>query len=841
MQRLGRRRELSRREADGSGPPLERVGIALLTLVLSACSSGANAGPGSPATSGIMSPELGNSSGELVAEFTLDAPSAERFVLHGTLPVPKGFYTDEEGPSPLIVVGPDGKVTAAQVEIVSRYPVSADGADVIEVLAQVRRPKGVLAGSRLVFAVRRWESEKGPHILTDHVRALVGAPEGLTLRSNDVFGHGYEADLLLDMRVNDLGDLRVLRDGAVARQVRNYEDLSPVVPFVGSTGTLPHFMGVHAYVTTWGREDFFSVDLRVHNGHDGRDRESDRDDPLGKLYFDGLELVIPQGWLVLQAYPTPSMGDHYTEGEHNVWPLVDRLPGNKMHMMLPQAQFHRRLIVCRQEVELEARSALDEEGLAFCRAGVNEEGQALFSWWDPRTARYWPQNLPLPDLSYKTTPAAMCEELTSGFRQVHDALTNGRPGPWPILTGNLGWAHPWGIMAGNMHGGAEIYFLDGLEAAWAGSQDGYRTFQISHRMYTERHPTALYGQNGDPYRLEDWIVEGENGSYLPTWMFLVPWLPLGDPFGFTTASTAHVDAVVAQDRQPDYESVLEGYQWIDTQHLVRYTRSAKVLAWLGNDALAKDDLHLQAELCRGTYSALPQTEEGQAITTGLLFDQRYVKEHLADGFQIDRGEGWILDTVATAYALASPSWRDGTLGWFEDVIELVSMGQSGCSGAIMSMPNPNHFSSQYRVLQSISECILQNGLWGVWTTAYQGGTSPVSAELMEILERSTYSMISDEVWNPTEGSPHFYTALGPYDQEQLSFCNWVPEDGHEGSDNYQTWNVFVFGYQLTMDQRFIWRAVEMSGGTLTPEQIGMDNHPGELETRAGMIGFLQNR
>ena len=828
----------SQYEMSEEGNRFQWTVLGALGLLLAACSSGAEATPEDSTSGGTLSIEVGDGSGELVGLLEVPAPSTKSFVLRGTLPVPKGFYTRDQGPSPLVVRGPGGVLTPAQVEIVSRYPNPGDGADVIELLARVRRPAGTRAGDRLVYQVRRSENEMGPHRLTDPVRDLIGTPGALTLRSNDVFGHRYEADLLHDMRENDLEDLRLLRNGAIARQMRNYEDLLPIAPVAGEMGTLPHLMGVHAYVTTWADEDFFSVDLRVHNGHDGNDPSTDRDDPLGKLYFESLELQIPEGWRVLQAYPTPSMGARYRENGKLVWELVKRQPDGALHLMPQQSQFHRRLVVCRKGTEFAARSALAEEGLGFCQPG---EGGDLFSWWNPETSRYWAQNMPLPDLSYMKSPAVVRAELSQDYRQIYAALTHGRPGPWPILTGNLGWAHPWGLKVGNMHGGSEIYYSDGVETAWSASLEGYRTFQMSHRMYTERHPTALYSKNGDAFQLEDWIVEGAEGPFLPTWMFLVPWLSLGDPFGFTSAPTFQVEAVQDEGRQPAYERRLEDFQWIDTQHLVRYTRSAKVLAWLGNDALAKDDLHLQAELCRATYTMLPQTETGHTITTGLLHDQRYVEKHPNDGFVIDRGEGWILDTVASAYALAQPRWRRNAHAWFGDIVDVISAGQSDCSGTIMSKPNLNHFRGQYRILQSISECILQNGLWGVWTTAYEGTSGAGATKVKSVLEKSTYAMISDEVWDLESNSPHFYTALGPYDQNEPSFCGWVPDGGHEGEDGYQTWNLYVFGYLLTKDPRFVWRASQMAGGTLTPEHIGMDNHPGELETRAGMIGFLQNR
>ena len=797
-----------------------------------------------PVTEGESSQlELGVGSDEVVAQLTLAAPHSREFILRGTFPVPRKTYTRDDGRSPFVIRASHGQISQAQVEIVSRYPSARDGADVVEVLARVQRPPGSSPGDRIFYDVLRRMNHPTVHRNTPSVRRLLGLPGSVVLRTTDVFGHKYEADLLYDLRVGNDEDLRYLRDGSVARQVRTYENLEPRPPVPGSLGTLPHMMGVHSFVTTWEREEYVSLDLRLHNGHDGLFKDTEADDPMGKLYFNELELVVPEGWSLYQAFPTPSMGSTYTEGETRVTPLVAPIGGGKLHMMPPQAQFHRRLVLVRDGFERRAISSLKEEGLAMCRDGSADANQEerLYSWWNPRTSRYWAQNLPLPSFNYLETPAAARAELAGRFDSIRSALTQGTPGPWPIVSGNLGWAHPWGHKIGFLHGGSEIYYFDGLKTAWAASREGYRTYQMSHRMYSERHPTALYDLNGDSFHLEDWIVDGPDGRYLPTWIFMVPWLFLGDPFGFTTAPTFQVEAVANQDRQPSYERDLLDFEYIDAQHLIRYTRSAKVLAWLGNDAIAKDDLHMQAELGRVTYSALPQNEFGQGITTGLYEDREYVDSHPHDGFVVDRGEGWILDTVASAYALGDPRWRNAIEPWFEDVVDLMVDGQSACSGTIMSKPNMAHFDGQYRFVQSISECIIQNGLWGVRTSVFEDAYPEALSNVDRVLATSAYAMIGSEIWDPTSSAPHFYTALGPYDQNLPSFCGYVPQDGHEEHDSYQTWNVYVFGFNLTGDLRFIQRAADMAGGTLSPLTIGLGNNEGELETRAGMISFLQTR
>jgi len=777
--------------------------------------------------------------GDLVAQFELAAPSVPTFVLRGTLPLPRGIYEDGSLASPFHVQGSTGASVPAQIEIVSRYANVEDGADVVEIIARVDRPLSAAPGDRVTYDVLWRPNAPASHVVETDVAVLLQQNRSLVLRTSDVFGHLYEADLLRDWRESNAAELVVHRDGPWARQVRTYENLEPVTPVGGGTGTLPHMMGVHAYLTTWADERFVSLDLRLHNGHDGHEAGTDADDSMGKLYFNELELVVPAGWTLFQAYEGPTFGTPFGEGATRVFPLIEPIGGGDLHVFPLQQLMNRRLVLCRDGAEPEARASLAQEGLGFCRDGDDGDDFRLLSWWNPVSARYFAQNLPLPTLDFWRSPSEMRTSLSSEFNGVETALLNGTVGPFPINTGNLGWAHPWGLPYGGFHGGTEIYFWDGVRTAWGASTEGYRRFQVMHRMYTERHRTALYDRHGVAYNLEDWILMGSGGPYLPTWMFLVPWLPLGDAHGFEDAPTFQVDAVANLDRKPDYEDDLLNFGYVDTEHLVRVTNAQKSLVWLGNDTLAKDDLRLQAELARATYSMLPQTENGQAISTGNLWDRRYVQDHPGGGYDTNRAEGWILDAVASWHALADGDWRDGTVYWFEDVLETMEIGQSGCTGALMSKPNLTLFGGQYRILQSISECILQNGLWGVRSSVYDGVSPSMTTRVDDVLVSSCNAMISALAWNSGSGAPYFGVAVGPYDLEQPGFCGATPPGGTEGQDGFQSWNVMAFGYLLSGNPSFLNRATTMAGGTLNESNILGDGARGTLENRIGMLSLHQ--
>jgi hypothetical protein len=134
-------------------------------------------------------------------------------------------------------------------------------------------------------------------------------------------------------------------------------------------------MGVHAYVTQWRGEPLFSLDLRVHNAHSGNNPNDPMDDALGKIYFDELDLKLPPGWVVFNAFPDPYF--RRTPGRsRGDWPIVAPAGGGKLHVMPQMSQFHRRLVVCKAGYEARADAYLREQGLAFCREGESQGRRA---------------------------------------------------------------------------------------------------------------------------------------------------------------------------------------------------------------------------------------------------------------------------------------------------------------------------------------------------------------------------------------------------------------------------------------------------------------------------------
>jgi hypothetical protein len=750
--------------------------------------------------------------GATVGVFELGAPAIDEFVLHGTLPIPGGIYPTRDGLSPFQIRDPDGQVVPAQTEIVSRYASESEGADVVEIMARVHKPDRASTGDRLRYDILYQPHAEAPFAGDGEIQDLLKSPGAVTMQTRDVFGNLYSADLMTGWRTGGEA-VRFLKRGSQEIQFATHQSLAPEPNVEGPTGTLPHMMGVHAYVTQWRDEPVFSLDLRVHNAHSGNNPADPMDDALGKIYFDELDLRLPHGWIVFNAFPDPFMGQPHADGEVAVWPLVAPIEGRKLHVMPQMSQFHRRLVVCKSGYEQRADAYLREQGLAFCREIEQQPGQRAWSWWNPTTARYFPQRHRLPSLASFDKEAQRADDLAELGIRAYQVQT-GAAGPWPSEAWGMGWAHPWGIENGAMVGGLEIYLWEGVRTAVAASTSGYRLAQLTHRMLSDRQPNVLFDADGRPTRMEEWVIHGPTLDTLPIWWYGGPMLWASDPFGITTSPNFQREAVVALGQAPDWEYYFTKYEIIDQAHLIRYTRMAKVLAWLGNDAIAKDDLRAQAEGIRLAYNMYRQNSWPQGvISTGMLNMRMYVDEHPGWGFPYGRADGWGLDTVCASYSLGDLEWRHLVRPWFDQVIDLVEDGQMDCTGIIQATFMGNIFAAQYRNRQSIEAAITEHALVGMRESVFRGENNGRVGQTNEVLKKAFYAMISPLVWDHSIRGPWAMIAVGSSDYNQPPFCTWWPPDGNYGiPDHFQIWSSFAYAYEITRDPTFLDYAAEGLGG-----------------------------
>lgn len=770
--------------------------------------------------------------GNTVARLELALPGERTFVLQGTVPVPRNTYPRPDGLIPFSVRDIDGSLVPAQVEVVTRYADDAFGADVVEISASVTRPQDAPDGARLAYDIVYAPHACGAIDTPDAVSQLLRS-QSIVLSSRDVFGNTYSLDLV------DAGHDVSLRNGESIVEWRTHGSLMPDAPHGGADATLPHFLGVHSYFRVFDKEPIVELDLRIHNGHSGLDTSTSVDDPLGKVYFESLELTLPGGWHVRDADPDVFTAGPDTIGDTTHYSIVHPLENGLLHVMPVQAQTIRRLVIYRPGDEDRATDYVRDANMGFARRGVNSLGEELFSWWNADTHRYFPQRNRVPELDHIGN-AALSNELGQQYATLATALRTGAATGYPILAPALGWSHPYGVDDGGMQGGDGIVMYDGLTTLEAASNLGWRALAIRHRMFTDRHPVALYNQDGETTDYTQWTIEGHSGTWLPIWCFLTPIFFAADPFGITTAPTFQIDAVHAQHREPAYEGLLSTYHPIDFEHFVRYTSPAKAMVWIGNDSLAKDALFQQAALFRLSYNDLPNSDYGHFISTGMGSDQNYVRDHPGIGFTFGRLESWGTDAVCAAYSCAAPEWRNRVRPWFNKLVDLVALGQSQCSGIVEAMIYEQMFQGHYRTRQSIEQAIIENMLVSVRESVMRGVDPARTAKLDDVLRRSCGAMVVAPSWSETLHAPWTHLAVGDDDFTHPPFCGNTPGDGVEGGgDAYQCWSSFAYAFELTGDLIYLQRATEMAGGTdlLTEmKAVGLDN----LGNRAALLALLQH-
>jgi len=775
--------------------------------------------------------------GEIVARLELATPAATSFFVQATLPVPPGTLCDDNPKVPLAVVNLGGLTAPTQVETVTRYPRREDGASVVEVISRVRRDPDLKPGDPLVLWVVKKPHHAADMRLAKTVRSMLGTGGAMTLHTRDVFGHDYRADLFRKVITQD-PTARKLRQGSLVHEYALHEVLAPVEPKGGAQGTLSHLMGVHAYVTTYDRAEWFLLDLHVHNGMDGLDPEHTEDDAQRELFFEDLRLRLPKGWKASALLEHPSAGAGYTSGAWNVYPLVKPQANGKLHWMPRQGRFARRLVVYREGHRSEAEAVLHKHYLAFCRPGTARDGDLLWSWWNPDTPVWFPQAQRLPSLDFLNGDALRAE-LEGEWIARRDQLASGSTGTYPLQSPALGWAQPWGVDYGGMTGMDEINVVDGMIEASVGSREGYLLALLTARCYIDRQPTALYSRTGRPTRYEDLLVtEGFGAPYVDCNVYVTP-LPQPDPFGFTTAPTFQVDAALAQGRAPNYRDELDSWMPIDIQHYIRHTRNLKILAWLGNDSLARDQLEAAGEVFRLGFHAYRNSAYGYTQNTGLRAKMDYVAEYPGIGVDFQRGEGWGTDAAVAAYLLGNDELRQRYRPWFAQITDTVVAGQSTCTGNLMATPIGKLFEGQYRVRFTAHASYADNALRGIQRSVFAGADNQRAEQLGQLLVRHAYGQMSPPFWNEEFSRPWFYMGVGEVDGGQGEFCTDVPGEAFgDYTCNIWFYSSLAYAYEETGDEMFLYRAAEMLGGgdlLSLLEAQGTYN----LQTTAALIALLQ--
>jgi hypothetical protein len=491
-----------------------------------------------------------------------------------------------------------------------------------------------------------------------------------------------------------------------------------------------------------------------------------------------------------------------------------------------------------------ARAAADGLGQGFCARGTDPfSGADYWSWWNKGTARYFPQKYQLPALDHVGL-AYLRSQLQGERNHLAERLLNGtNDGNYPIASSVLGWGHPYGVSYGGMTSGSEIFMYDGVAAAASAATIGFQKYAALHRMQTDRQPSVLYDLDGEPTSVERWLVENGDRDYVPFYCYLTPFLTgsYPDPFGFRQAPRFQSDYVAANGLAPGYESAHFSFDPHDLQHFIRYTRSAKVLAWLANDSIAKDDLRMQAEAFNLSYHDYRNDPNGGFQSGGLLGQRAVAQNHPGKGCGFGRGEAWGLDCMLAAYDLADPVWRAQKYPWFGKVIEFLLLGQGSCTGFIQAFVSNKAFDGRNRARQQIEQSITENALQGLRESVFRR-LDPGHADMTrDVLLNSLYAFIGEMAWFPGESAPWRYTGIGPLDVNQPIWCvrGEMPSDAHTAGDRdaYQDWSSFAWGFEATGDPIFLERAATQVGGGILLNRLRSDGTQ-NLENRAALLALM---
>ena len=784
--------------------------LAALATAASARQGRAPAPPASPMPCGPVTDDAATFAqlarpGDAVARIELVLPAQDPFVLRATVPVPRGTLSRAATRLPLSLRAGDGVFEPTQLDPVVHHARELDGASVVEVVGLVHRPIGARAGGRAIWELVRVDQSIGAHVAPIEVETLLATPGAVKLRARDAFGRLLEADLLADLRL-DGPSLETLFNGPLRRIDRLHCAARPVAPSAG-----PHAFGVQSFVTRFAHAPVLRLDIQVHDAWSGEDAVAPDDDVLGDILFEHLDLVLPAGWMAVATHADPFLASARESAGEHVQPIVAALPDGRLHVLPQLSRFQRRFVLAPASEQALAASMAAEEGQGFVLAGPTSSGLEGWSWWNAQTPHYWPQQVPLPRWD-SSVVASLRSSIVAEHSNLAALVAAGLPSPtgYPIASGVLGWAHPWGSTYGGMSDGDEVWLWDGVDVAAAGSVEGLRAAQLRLRMYACRQPNVMYEARGRPSAVEDWIEQGPSGPYFPVWWFNGPLLAKADPWGLLVADQSQRDLALAQDRVAPYDAALRAYMPIDYQHLVRHVRNAKTLVWLANDPLARLELESQAESWRFSFPELPQTSWGEAIETGFLHERRHVDAHPAAGLAVGRGEGWGLDALVAWHAIAPPRLRERYLPFFERFARLLADGRSSCDGSLMAWPASSCFGGLYRVRTQTETAILEHALLGLREQALRGA-SPCAHELVaDILRRSHASTIVAPAWSEALGGPLAKVAVGPYDEAIAGWCGWIPSDGASTEvDTYQSDSSFAHGFRATGDPGFLVKVAQL--------------------------------
>ena len=717
----------------------------------------------------------GGGGGETIARCSVEAPPVATFVLRCNIPVPPNTYPLPNKAMPFGVKDYDGQIVQAQVDIVSRYGEFSEGADIVEIIAEVNQdPNNMSPGHLIHYEIVNLASPQAPPKNNLKLaRQLVRKIENdgpVKLQTKDFFGHQYELPFIDQNVIRN----KTLTKGPFLNRIRTTGVLkAPNAPVGAPNGALGHFLSAITYYSVSSTDpDILLVTFHIHNGlANPKTKKWNK-----KLYFDALTLSLPSGWVYVPDISDPFTGTNIASGNENLFDLVTPLPQGKYHVIPEAGQFVRKGAIVKQSEVARAMAIMAAEGLGVAERGTNSAGTDYYSWWNPLTARFFPQksNLPLPPSS---THASIINKLNNQYNTIQNTISSGiGSGNYPYVKNVMGWAHTWGVPYMGMTGGSGINTLEGIHGAIVGNIKKEILYsELRHRMNISRDACLLKTNNGNALgikHLKTWH-SGLNQEVVP--------IEVGpdakvvtknvDPLGITNAPSYQVQAVQNAGVAAPYESELFSMDCHDFQHRVRNFAAATVLSYLANDPLAKDHMRYEASIYRLSFNLYPirQKYTGAPIygPGGSAYNSVKNKPNIGNA-GIGRATGWGAHSNNAAY-----NFRNGNGSeiseWLAFYIDLTSKA-ANCTGKFISKPPkpkglPNDYSSQ-----TFEETYLANGIYGAMENFRRTLNSVAFQDAQSAVMGHIYGSFDPTNWLVGNSEPAYGVATAPGSNGSTPYC-----------------------------------------------------------------------
>lgn len=746
--------------------------------------------------------------------------AANTFVARGTLPLPPGVPWSPHCPFGL---RREGVVYPCQW-----WPVAfhADGStSVVELAATV-------AGIDTVDPSDPWVEYE---IVTSAVPYPLEAPgidSGITslmllsgnvrLRVLDSLGNRYEASLSLPVESGE-SILEVLGRARGVYYTRGLLGLQG-----GAPDALPFLGGFHAWFTVNNAGHVVELDLRWHNSvwNPGGPMAPD-------VIFEKVELLLPDAWAVEPRWPMPTAGLAYGEPEGAqpiaVFPLIEA--GPTPHLLRQRGHLTWRVVLYRPGDEEHAVDAIKRRGWGTVRG--EERG-----WQDPTTMAWTASQTATPDLS--AWEPGIGQTLLDDRAALEQALADGTPYFYAGGLGALGPYHPIGVPYGGLTGGNEIFQTHGTDVLWTGQPAGLVAEEIRHRMVMDRQFGWFYGL--DSALVDAFDLVDPSGD-LPVNVFDNDFIEIDTygALGFELAPDLYADV----QPRPTYEDTIlgttpyNGLEQHDAQHGVRATYPLKTLVWAANDRMARHDLIAQAALW---HMQLHDGPSGR-----LRFLKNWAQQHPNVAGEFGRGEAWMLDGIATWYALSWPGTREHLNDWFALALETVATMRTPLdvfygnrTGKVI---DAHEFDEQYAVIQWYEHGILLQALAAL---RQSWAVDPLAITVLEDLIVDGALATWRYGWKPGTNGPWAQQAVAWIDPNLAAFAGLaeIPPDGFGGdADNSQIAGPLGLAarYANLVQRQELEAAAAAVAGTSDPLDgfEALTPYFLNLENRAPLLAWLQ--